>query len=516
MFVNVPAVQSCYLQHSAAAFFARWDCVIMETEKTVSILQTKEFSTMRKKAAALLLALVLCIGAAGTLPAAAAGSSSVSSTTSSRSGTPIQLTDEHLKLTVPTGLYAFTQNTDPSDPSLAKAGITNWIRQKQDMQQQNEILLICAPNSAYTIYLRKKDTSSTQKYYNMKDMSGTAVQSLMSELNKPESSVNGSDSIKSSSKRVTGAAGLPYVYVEMNGTLDNKKVQEAAYLTIANGRSYTLGTYREIGALTAPQHASLKALADSLQVTQYLPKQQESGGSAFSALFLAGPLLFLAALVAVLYIVGRVSRTHEKRRKAVMLERITDYRRRQEEKEAAARERGIPLAGPEVLVENTTKCVKKALQRFSRVDLLLNRKGTWIFLLIAAALCLFIATKDSSTLVRIFAILGAVFCVIYILRIPHKVFQAEDGTYRKMKTRKVRYQFRAEDFRVTGVSSGVYPYVQIAKVYETSRYFYLYLGANHVCLVNKHDFTKGTADDLRAILQKQCSNFKPHRKHRNK
>ncbi|MCH3972572.1 MAG: YcxB family protein [Oscillospiraceae bacterium] len=465
---------------------------------------------MRKKIAAILFSLLLCIGTVGLLPAAAAGGSSAGTASS---GKVVELKDLNLKLTVPAGFYSFTQDVTPSDADLKKAGITNWYETKSNMQKQSTSLLISAPGGAYTILIHKKDSSDTQKYYNMKTMSNTDIQKLMDSFSKPQSSVTGNDTAKGTCKRYTSPSGMPFIYVQLQGTQNSTSIQDAAYFTIVNGSSYTVETYQETDPLTSAQTATLKTVADSIQITKTLPKSSQSTNTtALSILILLSPVLLILLIVLVVYLVSRIRRKHEAKRKAVLLQRITEYREKQDKLQEEARIQGIPPAEPEVLVENTTKCVKKALKRFSWVDLLLNRKSTWVTLFITAVLCIFIAIFDSSVPVRVIAIVAAVLCVVYVLRIPHKVFVTEDGSYRKMKTRQVHYQFREEDFHVTGVSSGIYPYVQIARVCETDRYFYLYLGANHVYLVNKHDFTKGTTEDLQAILVKQCPGYKPRKK----
>jgi|GEM_PF-968744 hypothetical protein len=468
-----------------------------------------------KKLPAALVALLLCAGAVFTVPVSASSSPAVSSqaagsSASAAEGTPFELKNTYLKMTIPKGLYAFTQDTDVSDENLAKAGIDNWISQKKTMQDQSTVLMVCAPQKQYTINLGQKNSSTTQKYYNMTTMSDADIKSLMDEISKPQSSLtDDSSAIASTAKRYTSSAKLPFIYMEMKGTIEGKSVKEVAYFTVINGCGYTFETYKENANLTAVQTASLKALVDSLQVTKFTEKPvEDSSSSTKTILLMISPLFLIVAIVLAVYLTGRFRRSRENKRKALLLERITDYRKHQDEIEAEARAKGLPPAEPEALIENTTKCVKKTLKRFSWVDLLLNRKGTWISMLIAAILCIVAAVAVSTPLIKVIAAVCAVFCILRPLLIPRKVFQNEEGSFRKMKSRKIHYQFREEDFRVSGVFSGVYPYVQIIHVYEVERYFYLYLGANHVYIVNKHSFTKGTEDDLRKLLKEKCPGYK--------
>ncbi|WOC31229.1 MULTISPECIES: YcxB family protein [Caproicibacterium] len=471
-----------------------------------------------KKLTAALLSLLLCVGTVCAVPAFAASSSSASSqaqtasAASTAKGTAFTLKDTYLKMTIPDGLYAFTQDTAVGDENLAKAGIADWLTEKKTMQDRNTVLMVCAPQRLYTLNLGQKSSSTTQKYYNMKTMSDADLKSLMDDLSKPQSSATGdAASIKTNAKRYTNAAGVPFFYMEMSGTLEGKSVREVAYFTIINGAGYTFETYKENAKLTAAQTASLKELVDSLQVTKYTQKPAEDTTSPVKAIFLLlSPLLLIVVLVLGGYIFSRVRRSRENQRKALLLERMTAYRKHQEALAAQAQEQGGPLEEPETLIENTTKCVKKTLKRFSWMDLLLNRKGTWISMLVLAVILIIGAVIAANTAAKVVAVLCAAFCIAHPLLIPRKVFQAEDGNFRKRKSRRVHYQFREEDFRVSGVYSGVYPYAQIIHVYEVERYFYLYLGANHVYIVNKHSFTKGTEDDLRKLLKEKCLGYKTH------
>lgn len=470
-----------------------------------------------KKLTAALLALLLCASAVFTVPASAASSQATSSqagvsSASTAEGTPFELKDTYLKMTIPKGLYAFTQNTDISDKNLAKAGIADWVSEKKAMHDQSTVLMVCAPQKLYTINLGQKNSSTTQKYYNMTTMTDADCKSLIDELTKPQSSLtDDSSAVSTTVKRYTNAANLPFFYMEMKGTVEGKNIQEVAYFTIINGYGYTFETYKENAKLTNQQITGLKALIDSLQVTKFTQRPTEdSSSSVNAALLLLMPLLIICGIVLLAYVISRIRRSQENKRKALLLERITTYHKHQDEMKAEANAKGLPITEPEALIENTTKCVKKTLKRFSWMDLLLNRKSTWISMLVIAVLCVIAAVALSNTIVKVIMGIIAVLCIIRPLLIPRKVFQTEEGNFRKMKSRKVHYQFRKEDFRVSGVFSGVYPYVQIIHVYEVERYFYLFLGANHVYIINKHSFTKGTEDDLRKLLNEKCQEYKTH------
>ena len=470
---------------------------------------------MIKKITAALLPVLLCMSIAGIIPAAASASSEALPASSSASGsTPLELQSSNMKMNIPKGLYAFTPDTPITDENLLRAGITDWDTQKKEMQKRGSVLLVNAAKGTFTISLTKNENTTTQQYFNMTTMSNAQISSLIQEMCKPQSAANGATSVTTTAKRYTNAQKLPFLDIEIKGNVENKKIAEAAYFTILNGAGYLFETYQENKALTAQQTASLQQLVNSVQVTKFLPKSSAPESSNSDRIqfvvFLLLPLILMVAAIAAIFIVRRVHRSRENKRTAFLLERITAYQAQQKAQKKEAQEKGLPLEEPKVLIENTTKCVAKALKRFSWYDLLLNRKETWISMLVVAALSIAAAVFVHSIPLRVVSAFVAAFCIIYPLLIPRKVFQTENGSFRKMKTRKIRYQFRADDFRVSGAYSGVYPYVQILHVYEVKRYFYLYLGANHIYIINKHTFKKGTTDDLRKLLKEKCPKYKIH------
>lgn len=479
---------------------------------------------MKKLFAALLTAAV-CVGAAGALPAAAtwvvpgassaapqASSSAASAGPSAASGTVKQVPDDFLEVTVPAGMYAFDQETSPADPNLEKVGLAGtWSQKRQEMEKAGNQLLILPQGGAYTISISRKTSTHFEAYYDMRGLSDEQFQSVLTEMSQVEPLANGSKPEVQAQRY--DSPTLPFAHTVLRANSDGQTVVDACYFTIMNGAGYTIEIYQTGSELTAEQQAMLKSVADSARFTKFIPKPTEAEVAQREQMALVAvlvPLIGIVLLVGTLLAVSRLRRRRNRRRQAIMLERLSAYRQDQQALEQRAAAAGGLPPEPETLIENHTKCTTKVIKQFSWMDLLLNRRSRWIPLLLACILFVtlgILAVRTSAATGVLCMVAGAVF-LIPLLRTPTQTFQIENSTFRKMKNRKRRYQFRERDFRVSdAASSAVYPYVQLIQVRETQEFFYLYLGEKHVYIVAKKSFTKGTPEDLRKLLDEKRIHF---------
>ncbi len=466
--------------------------------------------TMKKLFAAMTTA-ILCV-AIGLLPAAASSAAVSSAQASSSAGTVGHMEEDFLEFTVPAGMYAFNKSTSPTDPNLAKVGLAEtWHQKQQDLSRMGDnTTLILPEGGAYTINITAKASTFSSDYYDMRSLSDAQFQTLLSDLAKPEKLSDGSET-QNTTKRYDSPT-LPFIHIVSRATVNGKNVVDEGYFTIMNGKGYTVETYRENGELTAEQSAALKSIADSIRFTKIVPKPSAAQTQADNIkiiLLLLSPVIIIVLIIVAVVVSSKVRRRKNRRRQAMVLEKLSAYRQAQNALEEKAAASGTTVPEPETLLENTTKCTTKVLKKFGWMDLLLNRRSSWIPLSIACIvlIVLGIVAAPRSPLVCVICLVAAVICLIPPLRLPRKTFQTENGFFRKAKTRKRRYQFRAEDFRVTDVTSTVYPYVQLVEVRETKDFFYLYLSEKHVFVVAKKSFTKGTPEDLRRLLDEKRIHF---------
>lgn len=455
---------------------------------------------------ALALSAVLCVGSAA--PAAAAGSSAVSQISSAaatvssaaQDNTNYELKKQFLRLAVPEGFVPLTLQDTPDDDTLQKLHIESWSETVKEMKEQSRLITLYAPDGSYTLNINGKQSKESQEYFDISLMRDAQIQELMKGLSTTQE--QGQNKITGKASKYKTPGGQLFIKVELNGLMQGRKIQEQAYFTIMNGLGFTMGTYNDGGTLTAAQEKGLAALVDSIRFTKRLPKpaaSNDAGSSLLLSIFL--PILVIALLIVCILVVGRLRKKHEKERANVVLARLTEYRERQLAAEAQAKEQHLPLQEPESLLENETKCTTKNLKRFSWMDLLLNRKATWIPMLIAGVAFIVVGAALLNGFTQWLCIILGALCLLRPLFIPSRVFKTEDSMYRKIKSRRVHYQFREEDFRVTGPGAGVYPYVQVVHARETKDFFYLYLGEQHIYLVKKSGFTKGDAGTLRRLLK---------------
>lgn len=447
----------------------------------------------------------------GLLSAAASTAATSSTQAAPSTGTVREMEDDFLEFTVPTGMYAFDQSTSPTDPDLAKVGLAEtWYQKQKDLNKMGDTTLILPEGGAYTINITAKASTFSSDYYDIRSLTDTQFQTLLSDLAKPETLSDGSQT-QNTTKRYDSPA-LPFVHIVSRATVDGKKVVDEGYFTIMNGKGYTVETYRENGELTAEQSAALKSVTDSVRFTKIVPKPsaaQTQANNIKIILLLLSPILIIVLIIVAAVVSSKMHRRKNQRRQAIVLEKLSAYRQAQNVLEEKAAAGGATVPEPETLLENTTKCTTKVLKKFGWMDLLLNRRSSWIPMAVACVvlIVLSVVAAPKSPLVCVLCLLVAAICLIPPLRLPHKTFQTENGFFRKAKSRKRRYQFRAEDFRVTDVTSTVYPYVQLVEVHETKDFFYLYLSEKHVFVVAKKSFTKGTPEELRRLLDEKRIHF---------
>ena len=434
-----------------------------------------------KKLFAAMTAAILCV-TIGLLPAAASSAAVSSAQAASSTGTVRHMEEDFLEFTVPAGMYAFDQSTSPTDPDLAKVGLAEtWSQKQQDLNKIGNTTLILPEGGAYTISLTAKASTSSNDYYDIRNLSDEQFQALLSDLAKPETLSDGATT-QSTTNRYDSPT-LPFVHIVTRATIDGKSVVDEGYYTIMNGKGYTVETYRENGELTAEQSASLKAVADSIRFTKIIPKPsaaQTQANNMKLILLLLSPIVIIVIIIVAVVVSSKVRRRKSHRRQAIVLEKLSAYRQAQNALEEKAAASGTTVPEPETLLENTTKCTTKVLKKFAWMDLLLNRRSSWIPMAIACIvlIVLGIIAAPKSPLVCVICLAATAICLISPLRLPHKTFQMENSFFRKAKTRKRRYHF-----------------------------FYLYLSEKHVFVVAKKSFTKGTPEELRRLLDEKRIHF---------
>lgn len=406
-----------------------------------------------------------------------------------------------MTLRVPQGLTAYGQDTPSGDPALAAAGISEeeWYRTLGDMRKNNVYLVLMAEDG-FSITVTKKENSNTQDVYSLSLLDDTEIDKLLEELRHPQEG-----ELTGEASRYDGGT-VPFLWSSVSGSVQGKQIWETCTVTIVNGFSVTIDMYSEEGAFTEQQQAWLRQVTDSVSFLELKekPVQEFDAASVFALLI---PIALLILIVLLPLAVVSVNKRREKRQRLRLGEKLSEYRRRQLERERQAKEKNEPLEEPKPLFQNRTECSTQAVRRYCDFTILRKQLGIILFYGVLVLLCfagaVFIQTE---WWLRLILVGVGIFLTVRVVNMPGKLFETEEHVYRKAKSRVCLYAFREEDFRVSGIqSSSVYPYFQITAAYETKDFFYLYFGSQRAYLVAKEGFSNGAADmeQFRAHLQKK-------------
>ncbi len=165
-------------------------------------------------------------------------------------------------------------------------------------------------------------------------------------------------------------------------------------------------------------------------------------------------------------------------------------------------------------IEATTVIDYDAYRKYFLFNFLQGKKSPWQArlllalppLMAAAFLILYLMDPaDMINLVGLFLALAFGVLLMMILFVtPRRYYRAVE----KLITIPIHYWFSEDSFRAGSegfVEDGEpgLAYNKLFRAYETPEYFYLYLQANQPMILGKNDFSQGTAEDLRKLLERK-------------
>lgn len=414
----------------------------------------------------------------------------------------VEIPELNMTIQLPDDMYVFTQDLDITDPKVSEAGITDVYETKKFYQDNNIYLNAVAKDQSYQVIVSKKENDSTREIYDFTIAEDEQIQSLITEM---ETSFEQGEGIDSYELSRYDTNGRPYIKMLLNITDQEGKKHELNYTTIVNGYSVVVDTYGE-GELTQAQEELVKSIVDTAEYT--LVEKPETIEMAPVAAFLvvAGPILLIVLMILIPSLYSRHKQKEQKKRRAIMGERLIAYRKEQQAKEEAARQAGVPLEQPPILFQNVTEFTDDAIKEFCYFHCVRRKIVSQVFFFLVGIVCCIVCfvAGGSEWFTRVLLFALGVFCIVYPFYAPYKMTRNSQNSYRKYPSRVAHYYFRSEDFRLSGIqSSTVYPYFQVAKAYETKNYFYLYFGEEQAYYVKKSEFIKGDPAEFRKFLKEK-------------
>ncbi len=159
----------------------------------------------------------------------------------------------------------------------------------------------------------------------------------------------------------------------------------------------------------------------------------------------------------------------------------------------------------QLLFKNTTQYSKKLYDEFTRFH---NDKNNLyyeiftIFILILLVYCLIETIKSKLVVLSIVFILALIIFTCYRLFNPILIYKKEVKNKAIAKSDTFKFYFYNNYFKVRDkLNFDKVSYFRLYKVYETDKYFYLYLTKRYSFIINKEGFTQGTAEEFSTFIK---------------
>lgn len=162
----------------------------------------------------------------------------------------------------------------------------------------------------------------------------------------------------------------------------------------------------------------------------------------------------------------------------------------------------------DLLFKNITTYTKKVYDEFTAFHKkhFSLRYHAYTFLIVIFIL-ISIGTRIQSfnyTLIILFVILLIVFLLWRFFR-PIEEARKYDKNNKTIKQITYTFSFYEKYFKVSDKKEySIFKYKDIYKIYETKRFFYLYVDRVHSLLIDKSNFKKGTSIEFKQFLIKKC------------
>lgn len=398
---------------------------------------------------------------------------------------------EDFTFTVPEEfVYSFGPQTPQDDPSWLLVGISDPASLLQEYQEMG-VMADFYTKDGVNLKVREQETDTTKSIFSMKSMSEEELAEFLD------------NQIQSQSEDVVVAKecvqidNFPFFRVRIDSTGEQSKAHELIYYTILNGRTLVFDMYGGEKDITAEQEELLKQAVDSLRITQILEKPEpEPVNIALVILLLA--LIIVMVVAPFIYIPLR--NRWDKKQKAKMAERLSEYRKTHGE--------DVSLGEPRFV--NETECTREAIRTFS----LYHSYGKGIVSLLlggvtcAAALAVVFLT-DMTWWLKVLAVGATVYFAYKTINLPNTVEKVQRKVFSRGVSSTARYTFYDEGFRVTGIqSASIYPYFQITSVRKHGHYLYLYYGPDNAYLMDQYGFSLGEFQDFTAFIREKTAKQK--------
>lgn len=158
-----------------------------------------------------------------------------------------------------------------------------------------------------------------------------------------------------------------------------------------------------------------------------------------------------------------------------------------------------------LLFKNTTQYSKKVYDEFTRFHNnknLLSYELFTLFILVLLVYCIFATIRGKIFLLSILFVIVLIIFITYRLFSPVILYKKEVAKKANTKANTYTFYFYDKYFKIrNNLDFDKIPYFSLYKVFETKKYYYLYLTKKYSFIVDKENFTLGTSDEFTIFIK---------------
>lgn len=392
-------------------------------------------------------------------------------------------------LQVPDGMFRFDLSTPVDDPSWALAGIADPEQKLKDYKEMDALVNFISEDGKTSVQIMQKESDYTKQVYSLALLTEEEREKILDELMQSKS-----DDFKVERAYYQGKQ-VPFYRIQIDGKTETGEAHELLYGTIVNGYALNIDLYVGDADITQDQEDLMRGIVDSLEFAQLLEKP-ESTVSAGDMATTIGLLVLLAAVILVPIIYFPVKNKLDKKRKAQLAEKLTEYHKTHGNNDA------IP---GEMRFANSTDCTREAIHTFSYYQAYVKNVGSLLVGAVLSIVTLAVSfVLDSEWWIKLLAVGIAVYYGYKIFTMPHTIEKIQRKVYDRGTSDTAHYAFYDEAFRVSGIqSASVFPYFQITDVRKHGHYLYLYYGPENAYMVDQYGFSLGEYEEFLKFISEK-------------
>ena len=163
----------------------------------------------------------------------------------------------------------------------------------------------------------------------------------------------------------------------------------------------------------------------------------------------------------------------------------------------------------DLLFENKTRFSEKAYEKFlefhsKKFRLRFNLYNIFVILLLIIGFI--INLKYGNYITMSFIIVIALIFILWRFVVPIYKISKEMKSNKMMKAKQITCKFYNKLFTVSDKSDSYeLHYYNLYRVFETDKFFYLYISHEYAFLLDKKYFTVGTSEDFANFIKSKCT-----------